>query len=342
MSSGDATGVLLTIRGIDQTMRRVIAHYLLAGAMLTMPAFLETAMADMSEPSALLPPGAKAEQVAGGYGFLEGPVWMPDASLIFSDIKTGVMYRYTPGGTLGGGGPVVFRKPSGMANGNTSDLQGRLVTCDQNRRAVTRTEADSSIIVLADRFQGNRFNSPNDVIVKSDGSIWFSDPPYGVPKGEHRELDHQWAYRIDPTSHAVTAVVTDLKMPNGLCFSPDETRLYVADSDTYRHDIHVYDVTPDGRAINGRVFATIHPGVPDGMRVDAEGRVWTSAGDGVQVFDPDGHRVAAVAVPETPSNVCFAASGKGGSVLYITARKSLYAVKTKVRPVTRPALRAAE
>jgi gluconolactonase len=260
---------------------------------------------------------AKVEKLAGGFKFLEGTVWI-DHRLIFSDIAGDTLYQFVPGK-----GVSVFREHSAATNGNTIDRQGRLVSCVQDRRAVERTGADGTITTLADRFERKRFNSPNDVVVKSDDSIWFTDPPYGVPKGQKRELDHQWVYRIDPKTRAVTAVVTDMEMPNGLCFSPDEKKLYVGDSGKPHH-VRVYDVAGDGTFANGRVFCTIDKGVPDGMRIDAAGNLWSSAGDGVDVFDPTGSLVRKIPVPETPANLCF--GGDDGKTLFIAARTGLYSV----------------
>jgi gluconolactonase len=247
----------------------------------------------------VIDPAAKVEKLAGDMKFLEGTVWI-DHKLIFSDIAGNKLYQYAPGK-----GVSVFREDSAANNGNTVDRQGRLISCVQGRRAVERTETDGTITTIADRFEGKKFNSPNDVVVKSDESIWFTDPPYGVPKGQKRELDHQWVYRIDPKTKAVIAVVTDMEMPNGLCFSPDEKLLYVGDSGKAHH-VRVYDVSADGTTVaNGRVFCTIDKGVPDGMRVDPAGRLWSTAGDGVDVFDTNGKLIQKIPVPETPANLCF-------------------------------------
>jgi gluconolactonase len=267
----------------------------------------------------LVDPAAKVQKLAGDMKFLEGTVWI-GRRLIFSDIAGNKLYQYTPGK-----GISVFRDDSAANNGNTVDRQGRLISCVQGRRAVERTEADGTITTLADRFEKKKFNSPNDVVVKSDDSIWFTDPPYGLPKGQKRELDHQWVYRIDPKTKAVTAVVTDMEMPNGLCFSPDEKLLYVGDSGKPHH-IRVYDVAADGTTVaNGRVFCTIDNGVPDGMRVDPTGRLWSTAGDGVDVFDTGGKLIRKISVPETPANLCF--GGDDGKTLFIAARTSLYCLK---------------
>jgi gluconolactonase len=279
---------------------------------------------DSTEFARLVDPAAKVEKLAGGMKFLEGPVWLKPGYLVFSDIAGNQLNKWTADG-----GVMPFRHPSASANGNTTDNQGRLVTCAQDLRAVIRTEPDGSITVLADRFEGKRFNSPNDVVVKSDGSIWFTDPPYGVPKGQLRELDNQCVYRIDPGTRRVSAVVTDMDMPNGLCFTPDEKQIYIADSGKPRH-VRIYDVSPDNSTGNGRLFCKIDKGVPDGMRVDQNGRLWSSAGDGIQIFAPDGKLIGKILVPETPANLCF--GGASGHTLFITARTSLYKIGVKVGP----------
>ncbi len=267
---------------------------------------------------------ATVTKVASGMHFLEGPVWMPAGYLLFSDNAFDRIHKYTPAD-----GVTIFREPSHATNGNTTDNQGRLISCEQGIRSVTRTEANGSITVLVDKFEGKRFNSPNDVVVKSDDSVWFTDPPYGVPKGQKREIDHQWVYRLDPATKLVSAVVTDMDMPNGLCFNPDEKRLYVADSGKPRH-VRVYDINTDHTATNGRVFCTLDKGVPDGMRIDKAGRLWTSAGDGIQIFAPEGKLIGRILVPESPANLCF--GGADGHTLWITARHSLYKIEVKVHP----------
>ena len=180
---------------------------------------------------------------------------------------------------------------------------------------------------LVDSFNGKKFNSPNDVVVKTDGTLWFTDPDYGLGRNK-REMDGNWVYRFDPKSKAVTAVVKDFDKPNGLCFSPDEKKLYVADSGEPHH-IRVFDVQKDGTVANGKVFCVIDNGVPDGIRCDTDGRVWSSAGDGVQIFAPDGALIGKILVPESAANLCF--GGKDGKTLFITARSSLYAIETSVR-----------
>ena len=285
---------------------------------------------DPAEFAKLVAPDAKLEKVRGDFGFLEGTVWMPGGYLLFSDEGPG---RNTIFKWAQQGGVTVFRRPSNTTNGNAVDRQGRLVSCEQDIRAVTRTEADGSRVTLAERYQGKRFNSPNDVVVKSDGTVWFSDPPYGLPKGQARELPGNDVFRFDPRAKTVTAVVTDMRWPNGLAFSPDEKRLYVSDTGRDRF-IRAYDVHPDGTVGDGRVLCRTDKGVPDGFRVDAGGRIWSSAGDGVHVFTPDGKRIGKILVPETPANLCF--GGADGRTLFIAARTGLYRIGVNVTTAPPP------
>jgi gluconolactonase len=272
------------------------------------------------ELSRLVSSEAKLEKLATGLKFVEGPVWMPSNFLVFSDIPADELKRW------GDGTLTTFRAPSHQSNGNTIDRQGRLVTCEHRGRRVTRTEYDGSITVLADSYEGKPLNSPNDVVVQSDGTIWFTDPPYGIPKGQKQEQERNNVFALDPQTKQLRAVVSDFDRPNGLCFSPDEKKLYIADSGKPRH-IRVFDVTPDHQLTNGRLFATIDKGAPDGIRCDREGNLFSSAGDGVHVFSPDGKLLGKIPVPETPANLCF--GGADGHTLFITARTSLYAIPTR-------------
>jgi gluconolactonase len=270
----------------------------------------------------------------------EGPVWFADLDcLVFSDIPNERLLRYVPGG-----GVSTFRAPSNFANGNTRDRQGRLVTCEHGTRRVTRTEVDGQITVLADRFEGKRLNSPNDVVVKSDGSIWFTDPTYGILSDyegykAEPELASRNVFRLDPESGALSVVVDDFGQPNGLAFSPDESLLYVADSasshdETWPSHIRVFDVVNGRSLANGRVFAEIDKGLPDGFRVDLAGNVWTSAGDGVHCFAPDGALLGKILVPQTVANLTF--GGPRRNRLFITATTSLYAVYLATTGAQRP------
>jgi gluconolactonase len=268
---------------------------------------------------------APVKKLATGFDWAEGPVWMGDAGcLLFSDIPNNRIMRWSPDGL------TTYRQPSNYANGHTRDRQGRLVSCEHGERRVTRTEWDGSITVLADRHAGKRLNSPNDVIVASDGAIWFTDPHYGIGTDyegfkSDQELPCQ-VYRID-TSGQIEAVITDMNCPNGLAFSPDEKRLYVADTGRmFQSDpqhIRVFDMV-GGRPVNGRVFHTISPGCADGIRTDTDGNLWSSAGDGVHCLSPEGHLLGKILIPEAVSNICF--GGRAKHQLFITATTSLYSV----------------
>jgi gluconolactonase len=291
-----------------------------------------------AEMAKVLTPDAKVEKLAGDMKFVEGPVWIPgpgDAAgyLIFSDIPANQLKKWTPArvGTTIFINPDlgVFREPSNQANGNTLDRQGRLLTCEHASRRVTRTDLKTGEVkVLCETFEGKKLNSPNDIVEKSDGSLWFTDPPYGLPdmrKGKEQARNR--VYRLDPQGGEPKAVAEDFECPNGLAFSPDEKRLYIADSGKPHH-VRVFDLNADGTLANGKVFCVIDKGVPDGMRVDQDGRLFTTAGDGVRVYLPDGAFAGLIPVPESPANCCF--GGADGKTLFITARKSLYAVKLLV------------
>ncbi|MDK4742727.1 SMP-30/gluconolactonase/LRE family protein [Rhizobium sp. CNPSo 3464] len=275
---------------------------------------------------------APVKQIASGFDWVEGPVWFGDLNcLLFSDIPNNRIMRWIPGV-----GSSVFREPSNFANGHTRDRQGRLVSCEHGSRSVTRTEFDGSITLIAERYQGKRLNSPNDVIVASDGAIWFTDPHYGIATDYEGYKSEQElpcnVYRVDP-SGSIAAVLTDFNCPNGLAFSPDEKKLYVADTgrmhtDDPRH-IRVFDVAENWRLTGGDVFHAISPGCADGMRIDSDGNLWSSAGDGVHCIAPDGHLMGKLLVPETASNLCF--GGRGKHKLFITATTSVYAISLNRR-----------
>ncbi len=271
-------------------------------------------------------PDAKVEKLAGDFQFVEGPVWLPrESALIFSDIPKDELKRWTRTG-----GVTVFRAPSRNANGNSLDAAGRLLTCEHSGRRVVRLEPDGTLAVLAEAFEGRRLNSPNDIVERRDGTLWFTDPDYGLKTDPAtkakvgKEQPGNFVYRLDPKSGRVTAVARDFSHPNGLAFSPDEAKLYIADSGAPRH-IRVFSVASDGTLRDGRVFCTIDKGGPDGIRVDREGRVWSSTGDGVQVFSPAGELLGRILTPEAAANLCF--GGEDGRTLFITARKSLYAIR---------------
>ncbi|MBC7255708.1 MAG: SMP-30/gluconolactonase/LRE family protein [Chloroflexi bacterium] len=261
-------------------------------------------------------------EVATGFQFTEGPVWHPEGYLLFSDIPASIIYQLWPGQPA-----RPWRTPSGHSNGLTFDRQGRLIACEHGNRRVSRTEADGRIIALADRYQGRRLNSPNDVVVRSDGIIYFTDPPYGIQPGE-RELDWNGVYRILPDG-TLELLVDDFDRPNGLAFSPDESVLYIDDSP--RRHIRAFDVAPDGTLRNGRLFADMasdQPGSPDGMKVDIEGNIYCTGPGGLWVFRPSGECVGVIAGPQLPANVAF--GGPDRRTLYITARTSVYTLRTKI------------
>jgi gluconolactonase len=284
---------------------------------------------DPAEFQKLFPKNAKVERLATDMQFIEGPVWInaEGGYLVFSDIPANELKRWDAKK-----GVTTFRKPSNSTNGNTLDLEGRLISAEHGAHRVSRTEKNGEVVSLIESFEGKNLNSPNDVVVKSDGSIWFTDPDYGL-SGRTKEQPGNYVYRFDPKSKTAAAVIKDFDKPNGLAFSPDETKLYVADSGKPRH-IRVFDVGKDGSVSNGRVFATIDKGGPDGIRCDAAGRVWSSSGDGAQIFSADGKLAARILLPEAAANLTF--GGKDGRRLFLTARKSLYAVDTNTKLASRP------
>lgn len=271
---------------------------------------------------------APVKQLATGFDWVEGPTWFGDANcLLFSDIPNNKIMRWSPDT-----GISVFRGPSNFANGHTRDRQGRLVSCEHGTRRVTRTELDGSVTVIADSFEGKPLNSPNDIVVKSDGTIWFSDPHYGIMtdyEGYKASQENPCVvYCYDPADETLTPVVIDMNCPNGLAFSPDESLLYVADTgrmfESDPQHIRVYPVLPDNQIGEGRDFHTIDPGMADGFRVDLHGNIWSSAADGVHCISAEGKLLGKVFVPELVSNVCF--GGRARQDLYITASTSLYRV----------------
>jgi gluconolactonase len=275
----------------------------------------------------IVPENAAIRKIAGGFQFIEGPVWVPrdGGFLVFSDIPANALKKWSVAKDI-----ETYRTPSANANGNLLDLEGRLLSCEHSGRRVALEDAPGHLITLADRFEGKRLNSPNDLAVKSDGSIWFTDPPYGI-KAEEKEQAGNNVYRFDPKSKSIAAVIKDCDMPNGLAFSPDEKRLYVADSGKPRH-IRVFDVESNGTVSKGRIFCVIENGAPDGIRCDVEGRVFSSAGNGVHIFAADGSLIGKIITPNRPgadkpevaANLCF--GGSDGRTLFITANTSLYAV----------------
>jgi sugar lactone lactonase YvrE len=269
-------------------------------------------------------PAAVPRKLAGGMKFTEGPVWVPQGGgyLVFSDIPAGELKRWSEQDGL-----TTWRKPSHGANGNTLDARGRLITCEHEGRRLAILEGDGTLRTLVDRFEGMRFNSPNDLVVAGDGAVYFTDPDYGL-RGQAGELGGRWVFRFDPASGDLRVLAKDFDKPNGIALSPDGRKLYVADSGAPKH-IRVFEVAADGGISNGRVFCEIGQGAPDGIRCDEDGRVWSSAGDGVRIFDAAGRLSGIIPVPEAPANLCF--GGAEGRTLFITARTSLYAIGVRVR-----------
>ncbi|ACZ91954.1 SMP-30/gluconolactonase/LRE family protein [Streptosporangium roseum] len=276
----------------------------------------------------------RVERLHTGCRWAEGPAYFPAGRfLVWSDIPNDRMLRWDE--MTGAVGP--FRQPAGYTNGHTVDREGRLVSCEQGNRRVTRTEHDGSVTVIADRWEGRRLNSPNDVVVKSDGSIWFTDPSYGIDTDYegHRaesEIGACHVYRVDPATGEVRAVAEDFVRPNGLAFSTDESTLYVVD--TRINHIRAFGVNEDGTLSGGQVLATCDSGVFDGIRVDTAGRIWAAAGDGVHCFDPDGTLIGKIHIPETVSNLCF--GGLKRNQLFITATASVYTILLTVNGAARP------
>lgn len=289
---------------------------------------------------------AAIERLYTGARWAEGPVWFGDGRyLVFSDIPNNRMLRWTEDT----GAVSVFRFPSNYANGNTRDKQGRLMTCEHNSRRVTRTELDGTITVLMDQYQGKQLNAPNDIVVHSNGSIWFSDPGYGILsnyEGHKAELELPcYVYRLDPETRQATVVVNDLRRPNGLCFSPDEKKLYICDTagnevPHYPHMIRVYDVVDGERLANGRLFVDMGAGLADGIRCDADGNVWAGVGwggedtNGVHVISPAGERIGIIHLPEICANICF--GGAKRDRLFMAASTSLYSLYVGTTGALRP------
>ena len=276
-------------------------------------------------------PLAKIERIAHGYRWAEGPAWFGDArTLVWSDVPCNTMWKWDEET----GAVSVFRKPSGHSNGNTRDRQGRLVTCEHSGRRVSRTELDGTITALATHFEGKRLNSPNDVVVKSDGSIWFTDPTFGIhgyDQGVKAEQELPMnVYRIDP-SGAMRVVAEGINQPNGLAFSPDESILYIVESRSTPRKILACDVVGGKTLANRRVLIDAGPkGTPDGFRVDTDGNLWCGWGmgeaglDGVHVFNPEGVLIGRIDLPERCANVCF--GGQHRNRLFMTASSAVYSL----------------
>lgn len=301
-------------------MKHVFSTVLLLAAILT-----SGVQAD--ETTTLVEPGAKVIKLATGMKFTEGPVWLPkEKKLVFSDIPNSKLMQWSEADGLS-----LFR-PSEQANGNILDLEGRIISCQHAARNIIRIEADGSTTVLADKYEGKRFNSPNDVAVRSDGTLWFTDPPWGLVGKS--ELPGHFVFKLDPKTGKVEVIIKDLAMPNGIVFSPDESRLYVADTGGHnKHPdpafhklpagIHCYEVSPDGKL--GKKLFRIEQG-SDGMAVDVQGNLYTTHGK-VHIYSADGKKLEQIDTPEGPANVCF--GGDDFKTLFITARSSLYSIRMK-------------
>ena len=284
-------------------------------------------------------PNAPLETLGEGFRWLEGPVWFSDHDcLYFSDIPNDCILRWSEHGGIG-----VFRRPSGFANGHARDKEGRLIGCSHRNRCVIRTELDGSVTVLASRYQGKRLNSPNDIVCKSDGSIWFSDPLYGINTdyegGKQPSELPPALYRLDPAVGELAIAADDFEGPNGLAFSPDERILYVAETGRQfdpqpRQYIRRFSVSETGRLSGGERFYKVEPGAADGFRIDERGNIWSSAADGVHCISPEGELLGKILTPSLVSNVAF--GGRNCSRLFICASHRLMAIYTNVRGCVRP------
>jgi len=287
-----------------------------------------------NDEKSVIAPGAKVIKIAGGMKFTEGPVWLPnEEKLVFSDIPNSKLMQWSEQKGL-----AVFRK-SENANGNILDLNGNIISCQHGARNLIRIEADGSETVLADKYDGKRFNSPNDVAVRSDGTLWFTDPPWGLT-GPH-EIPGHWVYKLDPKTGKIDVVHKYLAMPNGIVFSPDEKRIYIADTGGHkRHpdpkfhklpaSIQCHQIGEDGNI--GKKLFHIDAG-SDGMAVDAKGNLYTTHAGNVHIYNADGKELEQIDVPEGPANVCF--GGEDFKTLFITARTSLYSIRV-IHPGAKP------
>lgn len=283
----------------------------------------QTVVAEKPEFRQLVPEDATVEKLAGGFNFTEGPAYNPvDGTFVFSDERDDRIYRWDPATKTA----PVWRHPSGMSNGNFYDAKGNLFSCEQGPHLVSVTHPDGTKENFPDAWEGKALSSPNDLAVKSDGTVWFTDPTYGLGKRQREQTTNN-VYCYNPKTKELRAVVTEFEGPNGLCFSPDEKRLYIADTGR-SHRVHVFDVSADNQLTGGAAFCVVDKGGSDGIRCDAAGNLWSSAGDGVQVFNPAGERLGRILVPESPANLCFGGvDEQGRHDLFLTARHSLYRVK---------------
>jgi gluconolactonase len=285
-----------------------------------------TADSDTKSMQSILDDSAKLEKVAGDFQFIEGPVWHPDGFLLLSDIPANTIYKLASNGKV-----EIFRHPSGNANGNTFDREGRLITAEHATHRISRTEKDGKVITLVDKYEGKRLNSPNDLAVKSDDSIYFTDPGYGaIP--DKKELDFYGVYRLAPDGK-LTLLVKDMVQPNGIALSPDEQKLYINNSEAGY--IGIFDIKSDGTVGKERVFADLKDpaksGVPDGLKVDAVGNVYSTGAGGVWILSPAGKLLGRIFVPEMATNLAW--GDRDYKTLYITASKSLYRIRLKIAGV---------
>ena len=283
---------------------------------------------------------SQIEKLAGGFRFTEGPVWTREGYLLFSDIPANSIFKWAPGEEI-----TLFRKPSGYdgsdapkgafigSNGLTIDSEGRLVICEHGNRRVTRLEKGGALTVLADNYQGTRLKSPNDLVYKSDGSLYFTDPAYITGRRSPKELDFNGIYRL--SRGEIQLLHRDMTFPNGLAFSPDEKYLYVANSDRARKAWMRFQLKPDGSLANGTVFYDVtketEEGIPDGMKVDKNGNLYCTGPGGVWIFSPEGTHLGTIKPPEIPANCAW--GGSDGKTLYLTARTGLYRIRLEAEGV---------
>ncbi|TQV74369.1 SMP-30/gluconolactonase/LRE family protein [Denitrobaculum tricleocarpae] len=288
----------------------------------------------------LLLPDSRLERHCTGAVWSEGPVYFSEGDyILWSDIPNNRMLRWSQVE-----GMSVYREPSNFTNGHTRDREGRLVSCEHGGRRISRTEPDGSVVCVVDNYQGKKLNSPNDVVVKSDGTIWFTDPPYGIMSNEEgyqaeSEIGANYVYRFDPAKEDLSVVADDFDKPNGLAFSPDESLLYISDTGASHdpegaHHIRVFDVINGKSLANGRVFAVVDPGLADGFRLDTHGNLYTSSEDSIQVYTAAGDRIGKILVPEKIANCTF--GGPEKNRLFIVASSSLYSITLNTRGVQQP------
>jgi gluconolactonase len=289
---------------------------------------------------ALIPPGAQIEKIAGGFAFIEGPIWRPQGVLWFSDVVGNVTRQWSPDGRvielLRPGGYDGNSLPAGGfigPNGATAGEHGTVVMCQHGNRRIVRITNDLKVTTVVDSFEGKKLNSPNDVVYRSDGSLYFTDPPYGLSKFDDdpmKELPFNGMFKL--TNGKLQLLVKDMTRPNGLAFSPDEKTLYVANSDENYRMWMRFDVNDDGTVRNGRVFADVsgepEEGLPDGMKIDSLGNIWTTGPGGIWVFTPEGEHIGTIKPPEQPANCAW---GEDGRTLFITANTGLYRLRTSVQ-----------